>query len=381
MNYTGHTLNQKPLPRLSLGCMRFTGRENTVETIRSCVESGILYLDTCSAYCYRSEEENSETWIGEALKGIREKVILSTKCSCGDGVSSVGEYNPSIGFSVTTADQVRRQIEQSLRRLGTDRLDCYQLWSVHNAVIFNEAFKKGGWLEGVRKARDEGLIRHIGITGHDGVEGIRRWIQSGCFDMITVPFNLFDISRLEAIRLAHKKGMAVIGMNPLAGGCLCGQNDVIDESFTDFGVDSTADLALRFCGSIRGMTVLCGMNAGGQAVENAGVFARKEWSEEEGLEARRRFISRLQKAGYNCSDCRECMPCPQELDIPGVAGLLNYYKLTGSQAVVRYFGERCNFLGNAYKANRCDGCGTCGRYCPEDVPVEAVMREAAGFMQ
>lgn len=89
------------------------------------------------------------------------------------------------------------------------------------------------------------------------------------------PFNLFGISRLEAIRLAHKRGVAVLGMNPLAGGCLNGREDVIDESLADFGAASVQELALRFCGSIRGVTVLCGMNAGWQVVQNAGVLARE----------------------------------------------------------------------------------------------------------
>ena len=93
-----------------------------------------------------------------------------------------------------------------MRRLQVDKLDCYQLWAIHVPQLFDEAMKKGGWMEGVQKARTEGLFRHLGITGHADSKEIIRWVDSGLFEMITVPFHMMDLSRLEGIRYAQLQG-------------------------------------------------------------------------------------------------------------------------------------------------------------------------------
>ncbi|MEI6603179.1 MAG: aldo/keto reductase [Clostridia bacterium] len=83
INQMNVTLAGKPLATMSVGCMRWDGPEHVTEIVHTCVEHGALYLDTSPMYCFRSEEENSERWVGEAIKGIREKVILSAKCCQG----------------------------------------------------------------------------------------------------------------------------------------------------------------------------------------------------------------------------------------------------------------------------------------------------------
>jgi aryl-alcohol dehydrogenase-like predicted oxidoreductase len=127
MQFTDKKLGGKPLANLSVGCMRFPNRESAVEVIAECVKNDVLFLDTSPGYCYHSEEENDETWVGTAIKNIREKVILSAKCSTGNGGEGVGEYNPARGFSITTADEARKEIEQSLKRMNVDYFDLMEI--------------------------------------------------------------------------------------------------------------------------------------------------------------------------------------------------------------------------------------------------------------
>jgi len=163
MNYLKTEIAGKPLATMSIGCMRWEGREQAAQAICECVANDVLYLDTSPMYCFRTEEENSERWVGHAIKEnkLRDKVILSTKCSPGNGGNGIGEFNQANGFSIQTADQFRSTFEQSLNRLQTDKLDCYQMWTVSTDEVYESAFKKCGWLEGAMKAKDEGLFKHL----------------------------------------------------------------------------------------------------------------------------------------------------------------------------------------------------------------------------
>jgi predicted aldo/keto reductase-like oxidoreductase len=373
MRYTGYQYEEKPLASLSLGCMRFPTREATVEVIAACREQDVRYLDTSPGYCYQSDADNSETWVGAAIQGQREQFILSAKCSTSNGGDSVGEYDPAHGFSITTADQVRRQIEQSLRRLQVDTLDFYQLWSIHAPATFDEALKPGGWLEGVLKAKDEGLFRHLGITGHADAAEITRWIDTGCFEMITVPFHIMDTSRLEGIRYAREKGVAVIAMNPLVGGLLGSPSTALAAELADLGVTSATDMALRFVASFPGVSALSGMRSPQEVHANAEAVSALAWTEEACREAQHRFEALLGKADHVCTACGYCMPCPQDLNIPEILKLRNYYLLLQLDSAARTFVERYKWWGNSFKADRCLACGACESRCPNGLPISTLM--------
>lgn len=372
MNYTAFHFNNKPLASLSLGCMRFPSRESAIETVAECVRQGVLYLDTSPGYCYRSEEENCETWVGDAIKNLREKVILSAKCSAGNGGMGLGEYNPSLGFSIRTADEVRRQIDQSLKRLGVDRLDCYQLWAVHSPLIFEEALKPGGWLEGVLKAKEEGLFRHLGITGHGDSGEIRKWIDTGYFEMITVPFNLLDSSRLDALQYAHDKGIATIAMNPLAGGLLASPSQALADEMSDMQVDSAFDMALRYCAAFPGVSALSGMTNVQEVQANAASLSKPLWNAEQAEAVRQRFTGMLGKADHVCTQCGYCMPCPQELNIPEIFKLRNYKLMFQLDSAGRIF-QNTRKHNPAFNPEACVKCGICESKCPNSLPVMDMM--------
>jgi predicted aldo/keto reductase-like oxidoreductase len=229
------------LNKIIMGGMRFTSRESAGEVIRHGIDSGFNYIDTSPCYCNTSEEENSESWIGTALadKAYRNKILVSTKCSVGNGGLGFGDFNPSGGFGVTSADQLRTVFNQSLKRLNLDRVDYYHLWTTHTREQFTEAQKPNGWFAGVDALRSEGKFDHLGITTHADNDTIIHFLESGKFETVTIPLNIINTTRMRTVEYCAKNNIAVIAMNPLAGGFL-GKNPKLAELAFEFllGLDN-----------------------------------------------------------------------------------------------------------------------------------------------
>lgn len=375
MNPTGYYINGKSLTNLSLGCMRFPSVESAIETISAGVESGVVYLDTSPAYLYRSEEENCETWVGKGIKGYREQVILTAKSAVG-GWGQESGYNPAKGYSITTADQVYKQIDQSLTRLQTDYLDCYHLWAVHTPETFDEALKPGGWIEGALKAKDDGLFISLGITGHAGSEEIIRWINSELFDVVTIPFNILDNSRIPAIKHAYEKSIPVLAMNPLAGGLLASSSSVLSSELDELGVESAYDMALRYCTSFPGVSALSGMTSKDEVNENVRVINKPSWTELQAESVRETLFSLLGSSQYICTTCKYCLPCPQGIWIPEVLKLRNYFSVLKMDSARKLYLSRSK-NDDRFRAQNCVKCGACESRCPNGLPVGKLMQEVS----
>ena len=162
------------LPRANLGR---TGLEitrfgvggcycETADGYRAALDCGVNYIDTARAY----REGEDEKIIGQALQGRRHELVLASKTSRRD------------------ADGARRELETSLCALQTDHLDIYQLHHLNTEAERTQALAPGGALEAVLRAREEGLIRFIGVTGHDWLQ-IEQAVLSGHFDTVLCWYN------------------------------------------------------------------------------------------------------------------------------------------------------------------------------------------------
>ena len=202
--------------KLSFGCMRFKDHDTAVEAVRKAVELGVNYFDV--APCYGGG--TAEPFLGDGIKGLRDKAIITAKSSPGNGGEGLCDYNPKDGFGIRTADEARRQIERSMKLFGVDHLDMYQFWALHSEEIFKEGMKPGGFFESVLKAYEEGLFDYIGMTTHSQSADIIHFIKDSPyeFDMVTLPFHLLDAGRTEAIAYCAERGIGVVAMNPLGGG-------------------------------------------------------------------------------------------------------------------------------------------------------------------
>ena len=142
-------LGDTEVGRIGLGTNRLSHTPEHVEYVRQAVAAGVNHIDT--AYLYVGGE--SETTIGEALHPIPEGVVVATK----------GGYRPGEG----KPDILRDQIEESLRRLQTDTIELYYLHRVHADTPLERS------LEVIAEAREQGKIRHVGIS-EVGVDQIER---------------------------------------------------------------------------------------------------------------------------------------------------------------------------------------------------------------
>ena len=138
----------------------------TPEGYRKALDSGVTYVDTAPAY----HEGKDEAYVGEAIKGRRHNLVLATK---------------TMGRS---ADDARKELETSLRLLGTDYLDIWQLHYLNTKADREKVLGPGGALEAAVKAREEGLIRFIGVTGHVWPE-ISLAVATGAFDTVLCWYN------------------------------------------------------------------------------------------------------------------------------------------------------------------------------------------------
>jgi aryl-alcohol dehydrogenase-like predicted oxidoreductase len=114
-----------------------------------------------------------------------------------------------------TRDGALNDLERSLAHLGLDTVDVYQLNDV-DEESWDQAMARGGAMEGLQEAKEQGLVRFVGISSHSA-EVLRRAVESGQFDTIEIAYSPFNRSGESVIRLAHRKGIGVIGMKPFGG--------------------------------------------------------------------------------------------------------------------------------------------------------------------
>jgi hypothetical protein len=168
--------------------------EKSVEALHYALDHGLYHWDTAHDYVF--EGVNSEERLGLALKGRRSEVFLSTK---------VGER---------TYDGAMRHLEESLKRLQTDRLDIWQIHSVDSMEVVDAVGAKGGALEALHKVKDQKVTRFIGFTGHSSAEAMTAMADRYDFDTMLIALNHHNEAKgnMEkgAIPAAAAKGLGVM---------------------------------------------------------------------------------------------------------------------------------------------------------------------------
>src|ERR1044071_4141517 len=162
--------------------------------IDAALELGVNFIDTSDAY----GAGYSETLLGKALKGRRDRVILATK----GGNVMVG---PNRGKRVFEPDYIARVMDESLGRLQTDYIDLYQL---HNPTV--EVIERGAVWEVLERAKQAGKIRHYGVSINSMEEGSAT-VKDGRAETIQVEYNLLAQEPAEKIfPLAHQANIGII---------------------------------------------------------------------------------------------------------------------------------------------------------------------------
>lgn len=177
---------------------------SSIRTIHRAVDCGINLLDTAASY----GGGRSEEVVGQALKGIRDKVILCTKCGLKVLPSNDVEYN-------LTAENIRFEVERSLKRLHTDYIDLYQFHYPDPRTPIQDS------LEVMRQLKKEGKIRAIGLSNFN-LEQLREALAVGCIDSVQLKYNLLTHDNAPLIDLCESQGVGVLTYGSIAGGMLSG---------------------------------------------------------------------------------------------------------------------------------------------------------------
>ena len=214
--------------------------------VHGALDAGLNFFDNCWEY----HNGKSEVWLGRALSGKRDKAFVMTKV-CTHGRD--GEF-------------ALQMLEQSLRRLRTDHLD---LWQVHGVAFDNDpqrAFRKGGVMEAMDKAKQQGKARFVGFTGHRDPSIHLKMLSYGYpFDTVQMPLNCFDATfrsfERQVLPELVKRGIACLGMKPLTGKGAPIKANVV-----------TPDEMLRYAMSLQGVAVtITGMESMDRLTQNLGI--------------------------------------------------------------------------------------------------------------
>ncbi|MBQ7826505.1 MAG: aldo/keto reductase, partial [Clostridia bacterium] len=285
---------------LGFGCMRLpeieqpdgsfiVDQEKTDAMLLHAYDLGVNYFDTAPFYCH----SNSEIAVGKALKPIRDKVYISTKCPM---------------ERVNSREDFRKTLEESLRKLDTEYVDFYHFWAI-NQKVFDEKIIPLNLIAEAEALKAEGKIRHISFSFHDTPEALKHIIDNAPqMESMLVQYNLLDRANEEMIQYAASKGLGVVVMGPVGGGRLAAPTELVKK----LGGENlnTYELALRFVLGNPGVNcALSGMQTYEMVDQNAAVaslespMTEKEWREVgESLENLKKFSE------LYCTGCGYCQP-------------------------------------------------------------------------
>ena len=355
---------------LGFGCMRFpeiqlpdgnwqVDQEKTEEMLLEAYHQGVNYFDSAFYYCH----ENSEIALGKALKPIRDKVYISTKCPM-DRVKKPEDYDA--------------MLEKSLAKLDTDYVDFYHFWAI-NQKVFEEKILGMGLLERAKALKAQGKIRHISFSFHDTPEALKFIIDNGPgLETVLLQYNLLDRTNEEMIAYARQTGLGVVVMGPVGGGRLAAPTELSRK--LGAGTFATYELALRFVlGNPNVCVALSGMQTAEMVRQNAAVadlecpMTEEQWKQAgEAMENLKKFSE------LYCTGCGYCQPCPKGINIPKIFQAYTYYNVYGlNEAAKNAWNSYANNEKNPGATSKdCVSCGYCEKKCPQHLKIRELLKKA-----
>jgi predicted aldo/keto reductase-like oxidoreductase len=290
------------------------------------IEMGVDLLDTARAYT------NSEHRIGLALQGIDRPVILSTK-------------------SLVRTTKIYNDVHESLKQMGVEKIDIYHLHAVSSFEEYEKVMSPGGAYEGLKRAREEGLIDHIGITSHN-LDVLEKAVEDNHFEVIMACYSFLEpAAGMKLFPLAIEKDIGILAMKPFSG-----------------GVIENAGPALRFVFSTPNIVPIPGSETLERARENWKILT-EDYSltekDKEQIETTRKEFDR-----QFCRRCDYCQPCTEKINIQFAVGLKSIFKRFGPNT--REAGWLKDLIN---KARNCSECGECLPRCPYQLPIPGLIKE------
>ena len=344
----------------SIGFMRGNCAPDEIAAIANrALDLGVNFIDTAYAY-QRGEVEKA---LGPVVQKRRDECFLLTRSH------------------VREPDEFKETMEGSFERLRTDYIDVFQLHDVSSEELYQKLMENGIY-DMMREKVEAGSIGYAGISTHGDADLMREMVTSGRFSVITVAYNLTGTKRQQAdgeflgeteseiLPLAHRKGVGVTVMKPFGGGALL-------QEAPDGTRLSAVDCLLYILSNPYVTTVSSGVDNMAQLEEDirAGM---------PGMALTEQQRADLEQKGrhwgtYFCRQCGYCLPCTEEIEIPGVMKALETCRAAGSEEAARSAREAYQKMDA--KASDCVECGDCEERCPYELPIMDRMKEAADIFE
>ena len=301
-----------------------TEKTEAIRILRKAAEGGIRFFDTARAYT------DSEEKIGLAFAGRRERLFISTKTTA------------------KTAEGFCRDLETSLKTLKTDYIDIYQL---HNPPFCPVPSGEDGLYDAMLEAKQQGKIRHIGITNHR-LSVAREAVTSGLYGTLQFPFSYLATQvDTDLAQACADADMGFLAMKALSGGLI-----------------TNAKAAYAYIAQYSHILPIWGIQRMGELEEFLAMHDNPPRMDEAVtalVEADRKSLS-----GSFCRGCGYCMPCPAGIEINTCARIALLLKRSPTE---RWLSEK-----NQERMNRiedCLHCGQCEAKCPYSLPTQALLQE------
>ena len=318
---TGITVPQNAFGALPI---QRVSTEMAVKLLRRAYEGGMRFFDTARAY------SDSEVKVGEAFDGMRENVFIATKTGA------------------KTPEEVRSQLETSLKNLRTDYIDIYQF---HCA---DQCYRPGdgtGMYECMEELKKEGKIRHIGITAHK-LYIAEEAIESGLYETLQYPFSYLSSEKeLALVKKCKEANMGFIAMKGLAGGLI-----------------NRSEAAMAFMTQFDNVLPIWGIQKE-KELEEWLAFMQETPAMTEEL---RTYIEKEQKelTGEFCRGCGYCMPCPAGIMINQCARMSLMLRRAPSKAWLTP-----QMQAEMKKIEGCLHCNQCMSKCPYELNTPELLQK------
>jgi len=354
---------------LTLGGMRFkygwtpprtwlpkAAIQNCLETTRLALEVGINHIETAYGYV------KSEHLYGKVLKELgtpRTQFKMMTK------------------GSPMTGDETRALVEQQLEALQLDTIDFYGWHGINNEERLQAAVAPGGPVETLHRLREEGLIRHIGFSTHAPLPIIEKAIRTDLFSFVNLHYYYFFQRNQPAVELAGEKDMGILIISPNdKGGQLWNPSDKLKELCHPL---TAVQFNGRFCLSHPQITTLTlGMHAPKHFDQNLAILNGDDTFSQENVGVKATMDNATHSIPDFCTYCSECLPCPENINIPEILRFRNLLEGYDMQTYGKY---RYNMLGGKGHwfpggfASACTECGDCLPKCPEKLEIPKLLFE------
>lgn len=359
------------MKNFGLGCMRFPiingnykdiDKEQVTKMVDLFLENGFTYFDT--AYPYH--EGNSERILKEVLTSrySRDKYVLTSKLPM---------------FSIKKEEEIDKIFNEQLEKLGVDYLDYYLVHALNYDRY--ELSKKINVFDHLKKFKDEGKIKHIGISFHDSSKVLDYILneKSDIIEVVQLQINYLDwesqaIESRLCYEVCQKYNKKVIVMEPLKGGTLVNIPESAKKIFNKLNNSlPIASYGIRFAASLDNVfMVLSGMSNLDQLKENISYMKDFKKINESELEAINK-VSKIIKSKIliPCTDCKYCVKgCPKHIPIPKYFSMCNEdYSLNSD---LSFYYDVITKKENI-KASECIKCGLCEKVCPQHLKIRDLL--------